>query len=85
LGRFEEKFAPVIVIRSPTFPEDAESVVMLGGSTTVKFAPALATPVEVVTTTLAVPVATPLGTGTTMVEFNQLVGVAEVVLNLTVP
>jgi hypothetical protein len=58
---------------------------MLGGRTTVKEAALLASPADVVTTIGALPVATPLGTGTTILELAQVVGVAEVVLNWMVP
>src|SRR6267142_5226719 len=53
----------------------------LGAEPTVKFTPPLATP-PTVTTTL--PVVAPLGTGATMLDADQLVGVAVVPLNLTV-
>src|SRR5712691_6036352 len=48
---------------------------------TVKFAPLLGTP-PTVTTTL--PVVAPVGTGTTMVDALQLVGVAAVPLKVTI-
>jgi len=71
---------PVIVTAVPTGPELTDRLVILGAATTVKLTPLLAVPA--VTTTL--PVVAPVGTGTTIDVALQLVGVAVVVLNLTV-
>lgn len=60
-------------------PDVGDRLVMLG--VTVKAAPLLARP-PTLTTTL--PVVAPLGTGTTMLVALQLVGVANVPLNVTV-
>jgi len=62
-------------------PEFGVKVLMLGGTTTVKFTPLLVKP-PTVTTTL--PVVAPAGTGTPMLLALQLVGAAEVPLNVTV-
>lgn len=78
----EPKFVPVIVTDVPTPPEVGERLVMLGVAKTVKVTPLLAW-APTVTTTL--PVLAPLGTGATMVFALQLVGVAVVPLNVTVP
>src|SRR6266566_2769801 len=75
------KFAPVIVTAAPTGPEAGFMLVMLGGATTVKLTPLLATPATVTTT---FPVVAPAGTGATMLVLLQLVGVAGVPLNVTV-
>src|SRR5262249_58682498 len=77
----EPKFAPVIVTDVPTGPVVGDRLVMLGATVTVKLTPLLADP-PTVTTTL--PVVAPLGTGTTMLVADQLVGVAVVPLNFTV-
>jgi hypothetical protein len=76
------KFVPVIVTEVPTGPDVWLSVVMLGGTVTVKLTPLLATPPTATTT---FPVVAPLGTGTTMLVPLQLVGVPGVPLNVTVP
>jgi hypothetical protein len=75
------KFAPAIVTDVPTEPEAGDKLVMLGGGTTVKVRPLLASP-PTVTTTL--PVVAPLGTGATMLVALQLDGEAIVPLKLTV-
>src|SRR5436190_21627 len=75
------KFAPVIVTAVPTGPDVGLSVVIDGGTVTVKGTPLLATP-PTVTTTL--PVVAPLGTGTVRLVALQLLGVASVPLNATV-
>jgi hypothetical protein len=75
------KFAPAIVTDVPTAPELGVRLVMLGGTSTVKLTPLLATP-PTVTTTL--PVAAPAGTGTAMLVALQLVGVADVPLKVIV-
>jgi hypothetical protein len=72
---------PLIVTEAPTAPDVGESLLILGGGTTVKLTPLLAW-LETVTTTF--PVVAPLGTGTTILVALQLVGVPAVPLNLTV-
>jgi len=57
------------------------SVVRTGGTATVNGSALLAAPLTVTTT---LPVKAPTGTGTTMLVFDQLVGVAVIPLNLTV-
>jgi hypothetical protein len=76
------KFVPVMVTGIPTDPVVGFRPVMLGDCMTVKFTPLLATP-PAVTTTL--PVVAFAGTGVTMLVAVQLVGVAVVPLNVTVP
>jgi uncharacterized protein (DUF779 family) len=80
------KFAPLIVTLVPTGPAVGDNDVMLGASgatvVTVNGSPLLATLFAVTTT---FPVVAPLGTGTTMLVPLQLVGVASVPLNLTLP
>ena len=70
-------------------PEPADAVRLVGAvgavvsaAVTVKFTPLVATPLTVTTTT---PVVAPAGTGATMPPPLQLVGVAAVRLNVTVP
>src|SRR5512138_3610219 len=75
------KLVPAIVTDVPTGPLVGVSVVMLGGTVTVKLTPLLARPPTVTTT---VPVVAPAGTGTTRLVADQLVGVAVVPLNFTV-
>jgi hypothetical protein len=75
------KFAPVIVTDAPTAPVVGERLVMLGAGTTVKLTPLLSTPLAWTTT---LPLAAPLGTGTTIDVALQLPGVAAVPLKLTV-
>jgi hypothetical protein len=75
------KFVPVIVTDVPTAPVVGDKLVMLGGTLTVNASPLL-TPPSTVTTTL--PVVAPVGTGTTMLVADQLVGVAATPLNVTV-
>jgi hypothetical protein len=77
----EPKLVPVMVTAVPTGPDVTDKLVMLGAATTVKLTPLLAW-LDTVTTTF--PVVAPLGTGTTILDALQLVGVAVVVLNLTV-
>src|SRR6266571_3042007 len=67
------KFVPVMVTEVPTAPEVGLRLAMLGAVVTVKATPLLPTP-PTVTTTL--PVVAPVGTGATMLEALQLVGVA---------
>jgi hypothetical protein len=75
------KLVPVIVTEVPTVPELGERFVMAGGDITVKTTGLLAKPATLTTT---LPVAAPLGTGTTMFVLLQLVGEAGVPLNVTV-
>jgi hypothetical protein len=75
------KLVPVMVTDAVTAPLVGARLVMLGGTVTVKLTPLLARP-PTVTTTL--PVVAPAGTGATMLVADQLVGVADVPLNLTV-
>src|SRR5713101_1203559 len=76
------KFVPVIVTGVPTTPDVGFRFVMLGAEdVTMKFAPLLAAPPTVTTT---FPVVAPLGTGAAMLVPLQLVGVANVPLNVTV-
>ena len=65
----------------PIVPELGVKLVMLGGTTTVKFSPLLARPLTVTTT---LPVLAPEGKGTEMLDALQLVGDAAVPLNVTV-
>jgi hypothetical protein len=76
------KFVPVIVTDTPTAPEVGDKLVMLGAATTVNAFPLLATPLTVTTT---FPVVAPVGTVATIEVALQLVVVAVVVLNFTVP
>jgi hypothetical protein len=76
------KFVPVMVTDVPTGPDAGDRLVMLGVGINVKLTPLLARPL-IVTTTL--PVLAPAGTGTTIDVAVQLVGVAAVPLNVTVP
>jgi hypothetical protein len=73
------KFDPVMVITPPTGPVDELRLVTIAGTT--KFAPMLANPATATTT---VPEVAPAGTGTTMLEADQDVGVAKVSLKVTV-
>jgi hypothetical protein len=76
------KFEPEMVTEVPTVPDVGDRLLMLGGvAETVKATLLLAAP-PTVTTTL--PVEAPVGTGTTMLVADQLVGVAAVLLNVTV-
>jgi hypothetical protein len=75
------KFVPVIVTEVATGPLVGDRFVMLGATVTVKLTPLLASEFTVTTT---LPVVAPDGTGTTMLVFDQLVGVAVVPLNFTV-
>jgi len=76
------KFVPVIVTDDPTAPEEGLRLVMFGVGKTVNATPLLATPD---TNTTTFPVVAPLGTDTTMLVALQLVGVAVVPLNVTMP
>jgi len=73
--------SPVMVTGVPTWPDVGERPV-IAGPVTVNSLPLLATPLTVTTT---FPVVALIGTGTLMVEAVQLVGVATVPLNLTMP
>jgi hypothetical protein len=76
------KFGPVIVTGVPTGPLFGFRPVMLGAvEVTVKAAPLLAIPPTVTTT---FPVFAPVGTGAVILVALQLVGVAEIPLNVTV-
>jgi hypothetical protein len=76
------KFVPAIITVVPAAPEAGLKVAMFGtAAVTVKLAPLLATPPTVTTT---FPVVAPLGTGTTILDALQLVGVPAVPLNVTV-
>src|SRR6186997_1052457 len=75
------KLAPVIVTAVPTGPDVGLSVLIDGGTVTVKRTPLLARPPTVTTT---FPVVAPLGTGTVRLVAVQPVGVASVPLNVTV-
>src|SRR5438445_1717314 len=75
------KFVPVIVTAAATGALVGERLVRVGGTVTVNETPLLASPPTVTTT---FPVVAPVGTGTTMLVADQLVGVAAVPLNVTV-
>src|SRR5882762_1462350 len=76
------KFVPVIVTAAPTAPVVTDRLVMLGTGTTVKLDPLLFTPLANTTT---FPVVAPLGTVVAILVALQLVTVAAVPLNFTVP
>ena len=78
----EPKFVPVITTVAPTAPVVIDRLVMLGADTTVKLFPLLFTPLA---NTTMFPVVAPLGTVTVMLVAPQLVTVAAVPLNFTVP
>jgi hypothetical protein len=75
------KFEPAILTATPIAAEDGTRPLMLGGCSTVKDAPELATPSTV---TITGPVVAPAGTGSTIAVPLQLEGVAAVPLNVTV-
>src|SRR6266403_295729 len=75
------KPVPVIVTAVAIGPLTGERLVRVGGTVTVNDTPLLARPLTVTTT---LPVVAPVGTGTTMLVADQLVGVAAVPLNVTV-
>src|SRR4029079_4375032 len=81
----DPKLLPAIVTVAPTGPVPGDTDAMLGAAgaavVPVNGTPLLATPATVTTT---FPLVAPLGTGTTMLVADQLVGAALVVLNLTV-
>ena len=76
----DPKLLPVIVTAVPTGPEVVDRLVIFGD--TVKVIPLLATPPTVTTT---FPVVAPAGTDVAMLVEVQLVVVAGVPLNVTVP
>jgi hypothetical protein len=76
------KLLPEIVTAVPTVPEVGERLVIEGVGRIVKFTPLLLTPLAKTTT---LPVVAPVGTVATIVLALQLVTVAVVPLNLTVP
>jgi len=76
------KFVPVIVTAAPTAPVVTDRLVMLGAGTTVKLDPLLFTPLANTTT---FPVVAPEGTVVAMLVAPQLVTVAVIPLNFTVP
>jgi len=82
LNPFEApKLLPLIVTEVPTGPDEGLKLVIAGA--TPKFGVLLARP-PTVTTTLAGPAMTPVGTGTTMLVELQLVGVALTFAKVTV-
>jgi hypothetical protein len=76
------KFVPVMVTEVPTAAELGLRLLIAGVESTVNAMPLLATP-PTVTTTL--PFVAPAGTGATILVALQLVAVAAVPLNVTVP
>jgi hypothetical protein len=76
------KFDPAMVTEAPTAPEVGVKLLILGAGTTVKAIPFVFTPLACTTT---FPVVAPEGTVTAMLLALQLVTVAVVPLNLTVP
>jgi len=72
----------VIVTAVPTEPEVCERLVIVGLGTTVKDSPLLAAPLAFTTT---FPEVAPAGTGAMILVGPQLVGVALVPLNATLP
>ena len=78
----ERKLDPVIVTAAPTAPEVTDRLVMLGAGLTVKFNPLLFTPLANTTT---FPDVAPLGTVVPILVSLQLVTVAAVPWNFTVP
>ena len=75
------KFVPLIVTEVPTAPLFGDSAVTVGPAVvTVKVGALLETPPTFTTTP---PVVAPAGTGTTMLDADQLVGGAVVPLNVT--
>ncbi len=78
----EPKLVPVITTVAPIAPVVIDKLVTLGADTTVKLDPLLFTPLANTTT---FPVVAPLGTVTVTLVALQLVTVAAVPLNFTVP
>jgi hypothetical protein len=70
-----------MVTCTPAAPLGGTTVVMIGGTVTVKGVPVLDKPLTVTTT---FPVVAPLGTVTMMLVALQLVGMATMPLNITV-
>ena len=79
--RVAPKLVPPIVTAVPMGPAVGLSVVIAGGTLTVKGTPLLAMPPTVTTTG---PLVAPLGTGTVMLVAPHTVGTATVLLNVTV-
>ena len=76
------KLIPTIVTEAPAIPLAGERLVTVGAAVvTVNVIALLATPATVTTT---LPVVAPVGTGTTMLDADQLEGVAVVPWNVTV-
>src|SRR3954464_9564793 len=75
------KFVPAIVTDVPAAPLVGDRLITLGAAVTVKGTPPLAMPPTVTT---MFPLVAPLGTGTAMLDVDQLVGVAVVPLKVTV-
>jgi len=78
----EPKFAPVIVTDAPTGADVDDRLVILGDGINVKLTPLLARPLIVTTTFPELALA---GTGTVIEVEVQLIGLAVVPLNVTVP
>jgi hypothetical protein len=78
----EPKFVPVTVTKELVGPDVGDRPVMVGATTTVKLLPLLFTPLA---NTMTLPVVAPDGTVVAMLVALQLVTVADVPLNLTVP
>src|SRR5438034_11029955 len=78
----DPKFVPVIVTAVPTAPEVGDRLVMLGADVTVKLTPLLATPPTVLP---SFPTRRSSGLDVVMLVALQLVVVAVVPLNFTVP
>jgi hypothetical protein len=78
----EPKLVPVIVTEAPTAPVVGDRLVMLGAGTTVKLAGLLVTPLAF---TVTLPVDAPAGTVATIDVAVQLVMLAVVFMNFTVP
>lgn len=76
------KLVPLIVTDVPATPDVGDRLVMVGVGRTVNATPLLAAPFTVTTT---LPEVAPAGTGTTIVVPFQLLGLAVVPLNVTVP
>lgn len=78
----EPKFDPAMVTDAPTAPVVGERLVILGAGTTVKLIPLVFTPLAFTTT---LPFVALVGTVVTIEVALQLVMVAAMLLNLTVP
>jgi hypothetical protein len=77
------KLDPLMVTAAPIIPELGTKLLMLGAGVTVNVTPLLATPPAAVTTTF--PVVAPVGTLATICVALQVVIVAVVPLNVTLP